>query len=227
MSAPCFAIIPAAGLGRRFGGTKQFHRLADRPLLEYALQAFQDSRLIDSICLVVPASEQKNQSRLIQNRFPKIQWVVAGGKERQDSVRCGLEVLPEDCWVAIHDGARPLVTQELLEKVITAAQETGAAIPALPIPETVKEVRDFKVVRTVDRSFLWQIQTPQCFRYDLLKKAFQNSQREGLIGTDESMLVERIGVTVRVVEGDRRNIKITTPNDFALAERLLGAEKRL
>jgi 2-C-methyl-D-erythritol 4-phosphate cytidylyltransferase len=141
--------------------------------------------------------------------------VVAGGAERQDSVFNGLQALPPDCdWVLIHDGVRPFASSELLKRTWDAALTNGAAIAALPASDTIKRVRAGQVVETVPREELWLVQTPQVFRREILFEAYREADRQGWVGTDDAFLVERLGLPVAVVTGERSNIKVTTPEDL-------------
>ncbi len=146
--------------------------------------------------------------------------VVAGGRTRQDSVWLGLQAVPDDAQiVVVHDAVRPLITRKLVDAVVAAAEASGAAICALPVAETVKRVRGDLVESTLDRSELWAVQTPQAFRTDLLREAHEKARRDGVVGTDDAMLVERLGHPVRVVRGLPENVKITTPEDLRRARR--------
>ena len=219
------AVIVAAGRSERMGGVvKPWAALADasgreRPLLAYPLAAFQACNAVDRIALVVAAGAVERARALVRDeRFDKVCAVVPGGARRQDSVRAGLEALAGCDWVAVHDGARPLVTPELIERGLEAALETGAACCAIPAPDTVKEADGDRVVRTLDRSLLWLAQTPQVFRYDLLMDAHRRVKADV---TDDAQLIESLGVVVRLFEGSSRSIKVTTPNDLALVQALL------
>ncbi|MDO8643921.1 MAG: 2-C-methyl-D-erythritol 4-phosphate cytidylyltransferase [bacterium] len=220
------AIVPAAGLGLRMGKKepKQFLLLKGRPILQWTLQALEASPLIEGICLVVsPDRVEKIKKDLLEDSL-KVQWVVAGGKERQDSVRNGFREIPACDLVLIHDAVRPLISPKFIESIIKKASETGAAIPGLPVRETLKEGSDKnEVIRTVDRKKFWSIQTPQVFRYEVFKEAVEKSEKDSFLGTDESMLVERIGKKVSLVPGSSYNIKITTPEDLVVAEGLIDA----
>lgn len=215
------AIVAAAGRSQRMGGPdKLFAPLGGRPLLARTLAAFQDCPAVDRVVLVL-ATESLAQGRALaeEEGFSKVRTVCPGGRRRQDSVREGLEVLGSCAWVVVHDGARPLVTRRLIEEGLAAAQETGAAVCALPAQDTVKRVdAQGRVLRTLDRRRLWLIQTPQVFRYDLLRRAHQCSRHPA---TDDAALVERLGHRVLVYPGSPRNLKVTTPEDLALAEALL------
>ena len=215
-------IIVAAGAGTRFGEMKQFAYLRAKPVLEWTLERFEAHAGVGAVALVLPDENDLKHYRL---RYPKIIDIVRGGDRRQDSVWQGFRLLgavgPE--IVLVHDGARPLVQADLISRVIEAARADGAAVPVLAVEDTVKEVRDGRVAGTVDRTFLFRAQTPQGFRYDVLKKALDAARKDRFYGTDEAALVERLGLPVTAVPGDPRNIKITTPADIPIAEALLDA----
>jgi len=223
-----WAVIPAAGMGRRMGSatSKQFLQLAGRPILLHTLEAFLNHAAIDGIVLVVPQAEQHlcRQQVLDGLVTEKPVLMVAGGAERQDSVRTGLAACAasDDDLVLIHDGVRPLFDTDLIAPLLRRTEETGAAIVAVPVKQTVKQVENGVVVETPERSRLWLAQTPQAFRLGLVRKAHEEALRAGFIGTDDAALVERLEHPVAIVEGDYRNIKITTPEDLVLAEALLG-----
>ncbi len=216
------AIIVAAGAGKRFGEMKQFAYLRAKPVLEWTLERFEAHPEVDALVLVLPDEQDLKHYRL---RYTKIVDIVRGGEKRQDSVWQGFRLLsaaaPE--VVLVHDGARPLVSADLISRVIAAAHASGAAVPVLAIEDTIKEVRDGRIAGTVDRTFLARAQTPQGFRYDILKKALEAARHERFWGTDEAALAERAGIPVTAVAGDPRNIKITTPIDIPIAEALLDA----
>ena len=214
------AIIVAAGRGQRFGSAKQFVMLKGLPLVYWSLERFEKHPEVDDIVLVVPAEEEKET---FLKRYKKLKAVVAGGKERQDSVRQGfLQVKPGDAEIVlIHDGVRPLVSEGLITRVIRAAREKGAAVPGLMVEDTIKEARAGDVIRTPDRQSLFRVQTPQGFSYSALKEALDRATQDQFYGTDEATLVERLGGRVGLVEGDPRNIKITNPLDLKVAEALL------
>ena len=216
------AIIVAAGAGKRFGERKQFAYLRAKPVLEWTLERFEAHPEVDALVLVLPDEQDLKHYRL---RYTKIVDIVRGGEKRQDSVWQGFRLLsaaaPE--VVLVHDGARPLVSADLISRVVAAARAGGAAVPVLAIEDTIKEVRDGRIAGTVDRTFLARAQTPQGFRYDILKKALEAARHERFWGTDEAALAERAGIPVTAVAGDPRNIKITTPIDIPIAEALLDA----
>lgn len=216
-----WAVIPAAGQGLRMGRKKQGLPLAGLPVLRWTVDVFEATAVVSGVVVTVPVGDVDSwQRRLAGCR--KIRAVVAGGAERQDSVRLGLAAVPADvAWVAVHDGVRPCITPELVERVVAEARLHGAAIPALPVTETVKRGTDGWVKETVDREGLWAVQTPQVFRAQVLREAHRVAAAEGTAGTDDAMLVERLGVPVRLVPGLPGNVKITRPEDLVLAEALL------
>lgn len=220
------SIIAAAGSGRRFGGEvpKQFLDLGGRPVLSWSLGVFSQSPLVTEI-IVVASSVDEERTAEVAERWVrgKPLKVVAGGATRQDSVRAGLQAVSSgNEWVAVHDAARPLVTLNLLEAVCLMAQEVGAAIPAVPVKDTVKEVYDDGlVVRTLDRSTLYLAQTPQVCRKSDLLSAYKVADEKDLRVTDEAGLLEAIGVPVGVVSSSSHNFKITTEDDLLLAEALV------
>jgi len=193
-----------------------------RPLLSYALRAFESCARIDSIVLVAaPDAADRAEALVRDERIAKVCAIVPGGARRQDSVRAGLAALGACEWVVVHDGARPLVTPELIERGLEAARETGASCCALPASDTVKESDENGIaLRTLDRSRIWLAQTPQVFRYDLLVDAHRRCEGDA---TDDASMVETLGVKVRLYEGSRRNLKVTTPEDLELARTLLRA----
>lgn len=214
------AIITAAGQGKRMGSPKQFIKIGGRPMLWWTLSVFQKTKAIDEIILVVNA-EEKNQTKGF--KFSKIKKVVAGGRERQDSVNNGLKALPENTEiVVIHDGARPLVTAGMIEAAIHQAKKHGAAVVGVPVKDTIKLVnpKPGTVNRTLQRDRVWAAQTPQVFKRDLIMRAYQKYGKQKV--TDDAMLVEKMGKPVKMLMGSYLNLKITTPDDLLLAEALLG-----
>ncbi len=214
------AIIVAAGSGTRMGGAdKLFTPVAGRPLLAHAVAAFQGCEAVKRILLVLAAENLENGQRLVREQGFDKAAVCAGGPRRQDSVRLGLQALGPCDWVAVHDGGRPLASAELVLRGLEAAQETGAAVPAVPLLDTVKEAGPDRIVaRTLDRSRLWAVQTPQVFRYDLLVRAHREVTTDV---TDDAAMLEALGLPVKLFEGSRRNIKVTTPEDLLLAAAFL------
>ncbi|HHL40338.1 MAG TPA: 2-C-methyl-D-erythritol 4-phosphate cytidylyltransferase [Deltaproteobacteria bacterium] len=222
------AVIPAAGRGRRAGDRMKVYRpICGRPALAWTLDAFERCYLVDAVVVVAARDDVEYCLNEIVEKegFGKVRMVIAGGRERQDSVAGALRRLREEDWdcVVVHDGARPLVRTDLIEDVVMAGRLFGAATAAVPVKDTVKEVRDGVVVRTIPREDLWAVQTPQAFRLDLLNRAHSEAAAGRVKGTDDAMLVERLGAQVRIVDGDYDNIKVTTACDFAVAEALLAA----
>lgn len=219
------AIIVAAGGGRRFGAVKQIALLAGQPVLEWTLQAFDQHREIDKIILVL---REELEHRHYRRRFAKLSAVVPGGKERQDSVRAGFAELRSATSgiVLIHDGVRPLIREDLISQVIAEAECSGAAVPIVPIEDTIKRVENSKILGTMDRKKLFRVQTPQGFQYDILKAALTQGAVDNICGTDEAALVERLGKEVTTVSGDPENLKITGPGDLKIAEVLLEDQIR-
>lgn len=215
------AILVAAGQSQRMEGRdKLFVELAGRPLLYYALAAFESCAAVDHVVLVLSRDAAEPALELLKREgFWKVDRTCLGGDRRQDSVRAGLEALRACGWVVVHDAARPLVTPSLIEAGIRAAQETGAAIAALPVVDTLKRATaGGKILFTVEREGLWSAQTPQVFRYDLLLAAHEQQQIDA---TDDAGLVERMGAAVCLYEGSVQNLKVTAPEDIAVAEALI------
>jgi 2-C-methyl-D-erythritol 4-phosphate cytidylyltransferase len=219
------AVLVAAGRGERMGAArpKAFLPLAGRPLLLRAAEAFEATAEVEAIVAVVPAGEQRAARELLAS-LGKVTAVVAGGATRQDSVRAGLDAIEPafDGIVLVHDAARALVEPALIAAVARAAAEAGAAIPVLPLVDTIKRVREGDVRETLDRSELAAAQTPQGVRRALLAEALSAAARDGVRLTDEAMAVERLGGRVAAVVGSPRNLKITTPHDLRWAELLLA-----
>ncbi|MBW2609330.1 MAG: 2-C-methyl-D-erythritol 4-phosphate cytidylyltransferase [Deltaproteobacteria bacterium] len=225
------AIIPAAGAGVRMGAdrAKQFMGLNGRPLLSLTLERFQACAAVDSIILVVPPDDIDYCRREIVDRYRlnKVEKIVAGGERRQDSVRFGIEAAEGECGlVVIHDGARPLIEPYLIEKAVAAARKERAVITAMPAKETVKEIdREGYVIKTYDRKQVWLVQTPQVFRYEDILSAHQQALSEGWEEmTDDALLVEKMGIPVKVIPGSENNIKVTTPHDRELVRFLLNGK---
>lgn len=202
------------------GLDKLFTRVASRPLLAHTVAAFEECWNINRIAVVLNESNlEAGRTMLAEESFTKIVGVCPGGLRRQDSVSCGLKTLGQVDWVAVHDGARPLIRPGMISRGLEAARETGVSVPVLPLVDTIKEVAaDGSVVRTLDRSHLWAAQTPQVFRYDLLMRAHKEITENV---TDDAAMIEMLGVPLKTYEGRRRNIKITTPDDLWLAEAYL------
>jgi 2-C-methyl-D-erythritol 4-phosphate cytidylyltransferase len=223
-------VVVAAGKGARMKSevSKQFLPLRNKPILVHTLQVFDEIAEVAHIALVVSAADKERCAEYIQQyRLHNNYSIIAGGAERQDSVYKGLEALPADITdVMIQDGVRPFVAREKIIQCWKEAMIHGAAVLAVPVKDTIKAVgSDGCILSTPDRRSLWAIQTPQAFRLSLLRQAYEQARRDQFVGTDDSMLVERLGAAVRIVEGDYTNIKITTPEDLVWAECLLR-EKR-
>jgi 2-C-methyl-D-erythritol 4-phosphate cytidylyltransferase len=227
------AIIPAAGSGSRFGGEipKQFVEIAGAPIIVHTLRRFDECAEIGAIIVALrPEEIGRFERTLWAHNVRKPLRLVSGGAERSDSILNALEAAKEfqPEIVAVHDAVRPFVTPERISAVIARARETGAAILALPATDTIKEVENGFVLRTIDRGRIWRAQTPQAFRYDLLLRANEEARAASLpssSATDDSFLVERFGSPVAIVDGLPNNIKITTPEDLVLAERLFEQSK--
>lgn len=215
------AILVAAGRGERLGAgrPKAFLSVGGTPMLLRVARAFQEAPSVDAIVAVVPEAEVQSAREMLEP-LNKLREIVAGGPRRQDSVLEGLRQAPEgfDGVVLVHDAARPFVDVEVIEAVTRGARERGAALPVLGLLDTVKRVRDGRVVETLDRSELAGAQTPQGFRFDLIVRAYEAAFRDRITVTDEAMAVERLGEVVVAVPGSPLNRKITTPEDLAWAE---------
>ena len=224
--AEAAAIVPAAGKGLRLPGAvaKQFQILAGKPLFHHCLLRIARTGLVGRIVLALPPGTAPPE--LPEGIGVEVQ-VAEGGARRQDSVRNGLDLLGDDVsWVVVHDGARPLVTPDLIERCLIGAVETGAAIAALPVVDTVKTSdADGFIEATRPREGLWLAQTPQAARRELLVRAMEWADANDFEGTDEAALLEAVGVRVKLVEGSAQNIKVTTPGDIERAARLMGLEK--
>jgi 2-C-methyl-D-erythritol 4-phosphate cytidylyltransferase len=221
------AIIAAAGSGRRFGGEvkKQFQLLCGKPILSYSIESFQKSRLVAEIILVVPEDSVSYCHEEIVDKFgfKKVTKIISGGEERQNSVEIGFNSISDKTdIVVVHDGVRPFITVKTIEEVIKEAIKSGGAIAAIPVKDTVKKSSTENYIeRTIPRDSLWLAQTPQAFRYDVLKRAIERAKEDGFIGTDESSLVERVDIRVKLVKGSEFNIKITTEEDLLFGELIL------
>lgn len=226
------AIVVAAGSGTRLGGNrpKQFLELGGVPIIIHALRQFERCHAINEIVAVLPAEETAGfLSQAKEFGLEKLSRVVAGGPTRAQSVQRGLAAIGEAKLVAVHDGVRPFVTSAEIEDVLQAAKTSGAAILVAPVADTIKEVEGDRIVRTVPRNKLRRALTPQCFRFEILKRAYaalDQVEADGIEVTDESFLVERLGIEIVTVEGSARNIKITREEDLALAEAILESVVR-
>jgi 2-C-methyl-D-erythritol 4-phosphate cytidylyltransferase len=219
------ALIPAAGMGKRMGAeiNKQYLLLQGKPILAHTLELFQTTSFVDDIYVIIPAQEIPFCRENVVDRFglTKVRSIVAGGKERQNSVYNGLQAIPDaspDDVILIHDGVRPFVSRDILRHAVDTASEHDGALVAVPAKDTVKIVDAGIVTETPLRDRIWLAQTPQAFRFAVIRAAHEVAAAEGFLGTDDASLVERLDRDVRIVMGDYRNIKITTPEDMLLAE---------
>ena len=222
----CGAVIVAAGTASRMGGIdKVMAPIGGEPRIVRTVRAFQNCDAIKQIVvvtrqdLIVPIMD-------LCHEFSKVQAVLVGGSSRQESVEIGLGALSSDMkLVAVQDGARPLITWEVIDRTVRAANTYGAAAPAIPVKDTIKVVQGGLVAETPDRSTLRAVQTPQVFDIDLLRGALKKAREDGAAVTDDCSAVERLSMSVKIVEGDERNIKVTTPIDLKVAEILLEEMK--
>jgi 2-C-methyl-D-erythritol 4-phosphate cytidylyltransferase/2-C-methyl-D-erythritol 2,4-cyclodiphosphate synthase len=221
-------IIVAAGRGNRMGSplNKVYLPLGDDPVILHCLRVFERSSLINAY-VVVANYDDLSLCRTLLNSFSlsKLAGIVTGGETRQQSVAAGLKALPQDCGlVAVHDAARPLLLQNVLEGAVQQAADAGAVVVAVPVKDTVKIAEKGNIKGTPERSSLWIAQTPQVFRRTLLKSALEEARATGFEGTDDASLVERLGHEVTIYQGSYENIKITTPGDLVIAQALLGID---
>lgn len=226
----CTAIIPAAGTGIRMGTKvkKQFLELGGKEIITSTIEKFEKCKEVDEIVLATAKDTIELLWNIVKREgFRKVSAVVEGGKERQHSVYAGLCAANKKAEIiVVHDGVRPFVEVEDIKKTIITAQQKGACVLGVRAKDTVKICNaENEIITTPQRNFVWYIQTPQAFRKDLLLKAFKRAERENFVGTDESMLAERDGNVVFVIEGHYENIKITTPDDIVIAEAFLKKEK--
>ena len=221
-------LVPAAGMGKRMGAAinKQYLQLGGKPILAHTLQVFQDAPFVDDIYPISPADEIDFCREQVVERYglTKVRQIVTGGKERQHSVLNGLRAIDgaaEDDIVIIHDGVRPFVPRSVVQRSVEVARQHDGALVAVPVKDTVKVVAGGFVTETPAREALWLAQTPQTFRYGVIRAAHEIAEAEGYLGTDDASLVERLGDRIHIVIGDYRNIKITTPEDMILGEAFL------
>ena len=227
------AIVLAAGSGKRMGSStkKQYMLIEDKPIVYYSLKAFQNS-FVDEIVLVVsPGDVSYCKEEIVEKYgFDKVSCIVEGGKERYHSVSKGLNSLTHCDYVFIHDGARPMLTAEILERLHSCVQKCGACVAGMPVKDTIKIAdQNQNIASTPDRRLVWMVQTPQVFEYALIKDAYDKLtvceselQKKGIAITDDAMVVETLtGHNVKLVEGSYKNIKITTPEDIGIAENFL------
>lgn len=230
------AIVPAAGLGRRFGqkGSKPFQMLGNKPLVVWVFEVLESIKDIAEIIPVFKKDDMELGCELLEKfKFSKIKKIAPGGKERQDSVYSGLNLAGKNTNVAlIHDGVRPLIEKSIIEESIRQLRKVDGVVIGVPLKDTIKEVRcqvsgvrrkgeEIIVKKTLNRSVLWAIQTPQVFKYPALMKAYKKAMEERFYSTDDSAIVEKYGGKVKVIMGSYSNIKVTTPEDLDIAELLL------
>lgn len=222
------AIIPAAGRGKRIGASvaKQFLEIQGKPLLHHTLTVIASCKLIDYVVLVMPLEDVDEVGKDWLKKYPIIRQVIVGGEQRQDSVYNGFKSLEESTdIVVVHDGVRPFTTPQMIIATIEEARQYGAAITAIPVSDTIKQVSDGFVKKTISRDGLWRVQTPQAFQYGLLQQAFKKAKEDSYYGTDEGALIEYLGKGVKIVPGSELNMKITRKEDLVLGESLLSRIK--
>lgn len=221
------AIIVAGGSGTRMGTKikKQYLKLNEKEIIAHTVERFETLKNIEEIIVVTSKEDLNYVEKLLKEdyKYKKIKHIVAGGKERQDSVYNGLAYVGETIdYVLIHDGARPFITHETIEKALAKTFEKKACIVAVPVKDTIKKINKEKVVEeTPNRETLWSVQTPQIFEKNLIQKAYEQGRQKRLHVTDDSMLVEALGEKVYIVEGEYTNIKITTPEDLVIAKQFI------
>jgi 2-C-methyl-D-erythritol 4-phosphate cytidylyltransferase len=219
------AILVAAGRGARMGRDKLFLEVAGKPVVAHTWARFDEARCIDQIVIVVRAGMEKKFAALAKKyKFRKKFQIVTGGAERQDSVWAGLEAAPPRAQiVAVHDAARPCVNNDLIAATVKYAEETGAAVAAHPVTDTIKESADGRLIqKTLDRSQLWAMETPQTFRYDVIRRAIAAARAKKMLFTDDTASCELIGQPVRLVSSIAPNPKVTVPGDLPIVETLLS-----
>ncbi len=219
-------IIAAAGMSNRMGSkmNKQFLAVGGKPILAHTIEKFEKSKFIDEIIVVIKEEEiEYCRKEIIKKyKFNKVKKIIRGGRERQDSIYNGLLALNEKSEIVLsHDGARPFVKEENIEDGIREVLKSGACVIGVPVKDTIKIIEENKDIKeTPPRATIWAAQTPQCFRKEMIMKAYEKARRDGYLGTDDSSLVERLGHRVKMIMGSYENIKITTPEDLVLAESL-------
>lgn len=222
-------VLPAAGSGKRMKANKNklLLELFDKPIFLYTLDVFQQDPNCASIWLAVKEDERGLiESYVNQHGFTKVHGYAEGGMERQDSVRACLEAIPPCGIVLVHDAARPFIAPSVISELVAAAQSSGAAIAAVPVKDTIKKAENGIITETVDREQLWMIQTPQAFQYELILAAARAAEKDGFLGTDEAMLVERLDHPVKIVESTYENVKMTTPEDLIYGKAILENRKQ-
>ncbi|MBG9447807.1 2-C-methyl-D-erythritol 4-phosphate cytidylyltransferase [Cytobacillus firmus] len=217
-------ILPAAGQGKRMGAgrNKLLLEIGDVPVFIHTLKVFESDPECTGIVLAInPQDEEEMRILLKQHQIKKVAAMVEGGKERQHSVYNAAKAASSEEVVLVHDAARPFITRDLLQPLVKAAWEKGAAVLAVPLKDTVKKADGHLITETLERSCLWAVQTPQAFRVSSLLEAHRKADGDGFLGTDDASLVERLGNEVVIVEGSYDNIKLTTPEDIYFAEAII------
>lgn len=218
-------IIPAAGQGKRMGAGKNklLLELNGIPVFVHTLKVFEEDEACGKIILAInPQDELVFKELIKQYNLKKVDRLVAGGRERQQSIHNALKTIEDGEVILVHDAARPFIQKDSIRRLTESAKTTGAAILAVPVKDTIKKAADGNVTETIDRSSLWAVQTPQAFRISILREAYEKAEQENFLGTDDSSLVERLRYPVSVIEGDYDNIKLTTPEDLFFAEAILN-----
>lgn len=217
-------VLPAAGSGKRMnaGKNKLFLHLFDKPILIHTLEVFEQDNNCTGIWLAVKEEERSFIRQLLKKyHITKVKGLPTGGAERQNSVHSCIKSMDQVEIIVVHDAARPFITKPIIDKLVKVAHEKGAAIAGVRAKDTMKKVEDGVIVETIDRDSLWMIQTPQAFRFNILKEAEDDAEKSGFLGTDEAMLVERLGYKVHIVESTYENVKITTQEDLVFGEAIL------
>ncbi len=231
MKSKNVVLITAAGKGKRMDSTvkKPYLVLVDKPILSHTIERFEHNSTVDDIFLIVHKSDfEVCQNNVIEPyRYKKIRGLIPGGETRQESVFNGLSALTDDIdYVIIHDGVRPFISDEIITKCLEAAAEWGASVAAVPVKETIKFANeDHFIVQTPNRKLLWRVQTPQVFRKRLIETAHKSALQEGKGAPDDATLVEKLGSPIKLVMGNYKNIKLTTPEDLRFAETIINNEK--
>ncbi|MEG0448806.1 MAG: 2-C-methyl-D-erythritol 4-phosphate cytidylyltransferase [Lysinibacillus sp.] len=223
-------VLPAAGSGKRMGAgqNKLFLKLLEKPILMHTLWVFEQDENCTGIWLAVKPEERVYIQTLLEEfEISKVKGLPAGGEERQHSVHSCIKEMEQVEIVLVHDAARPFITSDIINKLVHSAKENGAAIAGVRAKDTMKKVRNGVIEETVDRESLWMIQTPQAFRFDLIFEAEDVAEKVGFLGTDEAMLVERLGHAVHIVESSYENVKMTTKEDLVFGEAILRKRGQL
>ena len=222
-------VLPAAGSGKRMKADKNklLLELFGKPIFIYTLEVFQKDPQCQEIWLAVKEEERAIiEDNVKKYGITKVQGYAAGGAERQDSVRACLEVIPRCSIVLVHDAARPFIEPDVISRLVTEANNTGAAIAGVAVKDTIKKVKNGIIEETIDRNQLWMVQTPQAFQYELIVEAARNALEADFLGTDEAMLVERLGQPVQMVESTYENVKMTTPDDLVYGKAVLESRRQ-